>query len=383
MPASKGPIATHSYAGPRRSLMLAGGGMRLAYQAGVIKALQEEGLQFNHVDGTSGGIFNTAMLASGVPAEEMGQNWRKVSIKSFTSPSPVKSYFNPLKTMGYTDADGIREKVFPALGIDLPKINSNTNFLATFNVCNFTDKSTENIRDQKVKEDHLIAGVSLPIVMPALKIDGKWYSDSVWIKDTNLVEAVKLGAEEIWLVWAIGNCSEYLPGALNQYVHMIEMSANGGLLEEYAQIDLMLQARNSENSTSVKPKSIRYHVIKPLIPLPLDTDLYLNKIDIRTLINWGYSDAKRYLKNYTSSGIPFDLDATKMQSPGIRLSFRCTFESTLAFEGKKTGVCYYPAFCFQQIENRFEIIVIPATSTRMRRKFLYPVYRREEKDSSG
>ncbi len=43
-----------------RSLVLAGGGMRVAWQAGVVKALHDAGLTFDHVDGTSGGIMTTA-----------------------------------------------------------------------------------------------------------------------------------------------------------------------------------------------------------------------------------------------------------------------------------------------------------------------------------
>ena len=46
---------------PRRSLILAGGGMRVAYQAGVIRALGEAGLVFAHGDGTSGGILGHRM----------------------------------------------------------------------------------------------------------------------------------------------------------------------------------------------------------------------------------------------------------------------------------------------------------------------------------
>ena len=106
-------------------------------------------------------------------------------------------------------------------------------------MCNFSDKSIESIHHTDALEDHLIAGVSLPIVMPGIKIKDQWYSDAVWIKDANLIEAVKRGAEELWLVWAIGNTATYLPGALNQYVHMIEMSANGGLLEEYERIHMI------------------------------------------------------------------------------------------------------------------------------------------------
>ena len=62
---SKRPCLTLTPSTPRRSLVLAGGGMRVAYQAGVIRALAEAGVAFEHADGTSGGIINLAMLLSG------------------------------------------------------------------------------------------------------------------------------------------------------------------------------------------------------------------------------------------------------------------------------------------------------------------------------
>jgi len=69
--------------GPRRSLILAGGGMRVAYQAGVLRALDEEGLRFFHGDGTSGGTINLAMLLSGLSAQEMCDRWRVLNVKDF------------------------------------------------------------------------------------------------------------------------------------------------------------------------------------------------------------------------------------------------------------------------------------------------------------
>jgi len=69
----------------KRSLILAGGGVRLAYQAGVLQALHESKKEFNHIDGTSGGIFNAAMLASGLGPDEMADRWRKLDIKHFMS----------------------------------------------------------------------------------------------------------------------------------------------------------------------------------------------------------------------------------------------------------------------------------------------------------
>jgi hypothetical protein len=187
-------------------------------------------------------------------------------------------------------ADGIRKKVFPALGIDVKKINANTTFDATFNVCNFSTKSVECIDGKDVNEDYLIAGMSLPICMPGVKINNDWYTDAVWIKDANMIEAVKRGAEEVWLVWCIGNSHEYLNGSFNQYVHMIEISANGGV---FAEIEWLRDTNASRLQRGLKP--IDLHIIKPQYPLPLDPDFLFNKINADTLINMGYADTKQYL----------------------------------------------------------------------------------------
>ena len=128
----------------KRSLILAGGGMRLAYQGGVLMAIEEQQLKFDHIDGTSGGIFNAGMLASGLNAYEIAARWRTLNIKKFISYRPLKSYLNPLNMMVYADADGIRDVIFPELGIDIQKINAHKGADTTFNVCNFSDKSVES-----------------------------------------------------------------------------------------------------------------------------------------------------------------------------------------------------------------------------------------------
>jgi predicted acylesterase/phospholipase RssA len=327
--------------------------MRLAYQAGVLMALEEEKLRFDHVDGTSGGIFNAGMLASGLDAREVAKKWRELNIKNFMSPRPLKNYFKPLNMMGYADADGIRQKIFPGLGIDINKINSHQGPDTTFNVCNFSEKSVEAIHHKKVTEDHLIAGVSLPIVMPGIKIGAQWYSDAVWIKDANLVEAVHRGAEELWLVWAIGNTATYLPGALNQYVHMIEMSANGGLLEEYARIEMINEEIEQGKSRFGQKKPIRLYIIKPEHPLPLDPDLYLGKIDARSLINMGYAHAKKGLKFMPTQGVPLNAEATKMTDPGTRLNIRGEFHGSLKGPGELRKADFYTYMVFYEKSGRY------------------------------
>ncbi|HEY4328062.1 MAG TPA: patatin-like phospholipase family protein [Mucilaginibacter sp.] len=333
----------------KRSLILAGGGVRLAYHAGVLIALEEAGINFNHIDGTSGGIFGTAMLASGITPKETAVKWRNLNLNGFMAALPIKKYFKPDDLPALGSADGIRKKIFPALGIDVKKINTNTGFEATFNVCNFSTKSVECIPGKDVNEDYLIAGMSLPIFMPAVKINNDWYTDAVWIKDANMIEAVKRGAEEVWLVWCIGNSREYLNGSFNQYVHMIEISANGGVFSE---IEWLRDTNTVRVQKGLKP--IDLHIIKPQYPLPLDPDFLFNKINADTLINMGYADTKQYLANknvFDSSETTFT--STSMETVPVSVHFRQQFTGKINIEGKLSVVTIQLSFFIREKEEQY------------------------------
>ena len=61
----------------KRSLILAGGGLKVGYQAGVLQVwLDEAGLKFDHADGASGGCFNLAMSCQGMSGRRIADNWR-------------------------------------------------------------------------------------------------------------------------------------------------------------------------------------------------------------------------------------------------------------------------------------------------------------------
>lgn len=329
--------------GPQRSLILAGGGMRVAYQAGVLCALFNAGLTFTHADGTSGGTMNLAMLFSGLSPVEMCDRWRTLDVKQFASFMPIQDYLKAWDLPAMGDAQGIRQRVFPHLGIDAGRINATTGMQGTFNVCNYTLKTSEVIPHQEVDLDLLVAGISLPIFMPPVEKNGSLYLDSVWIKDANLMEAVRRGSEELWLVWCIGNIHEYKNGAFNQYVHMIELSANGYLFEEFKLIE-EINARIRQGETVYgHTRPIRLHVIKPGYALPLDPDFYLGRIDAATLIDRGYADAREYLAGMPAKGLPFNPEVTQMQDDKLGLTFREEFAGgfslgeTDAAEGEKKG----------------------------------------------
>jgi predicted acylesterase/phospholipase RssA len=310
--------------GPRRALILAGGGMRVAYHAGVLRALAEAGLRFQHVDGTSGGIINTAMVLSGLTPTEMCERWRTFKVNDAVSPMPFHEYIHAEHLMAMCSADGIIDKMFPHLGIDVGKINAAVGMTGTFNVCNFTRKTNEAIAHDRVDLDLLIAGMSLPMFMPPVRKGEVFYTDSVWLKDANLTEAVRRGAEELWVLWIINNTPVYKPGFFNQYVHMIEMSANGSLIDEFESIAALNERIGRGETPYGHTRPIKLHLIRPQHELPLDPALYLGQLDTAGLIDMGYADAKLYLRELPDEGLPLTPETLMMPASKPGVSFRET-----------------------------------------------------------
>ena len=66
---------------PKRSLMLAGGGLKIAFQAGVMQVwLDEAGIEFDHGDGVSAACFNLAMWTQGMSGRQIADNWRNLFV---------------------------------------------------------------------------------------------------------------------------------------------------------------------------------------------------------------------------------------------------------------------------------------------------------------
>ena len=315
----------------QRALVLPGGGMRVAYQAGAIQALHEAGLRFSYADGTSGGTMNLAALLSGVAPAELSARWRQLDPMAFISLRPLGDYVRFARLTALGSLDGLQQRVFPHLGIDIERINAATTIDATFNVCKFDDKTVAVVAHRDLELPLLLAGVSLPWLTPAVEYRGSFWTDAVWIKDSHALEAVKRGANEVWIIWCIGNTPQYLPGLLNQYVHMIEMSAAGALNDELATIAGLNAAIERGERPYGHERPIIVHVVKPKYPIPLDPHYLAGKVTGGALVDQGFADASSYLRSRRRRGIPVTVDATKMRSPGAGVSFRESMRGHVAF----------------------------------------------------
>ena len=322
---------------PKRSLVLSGGGMRLSYQAGALLALEEAGLTFNHFDATSGGSMNLSMLFSGLSPSQMCERWDNLNMMDSVAFLPLDEYIDANNLKGLGSADTFRSKVFPHLGIEPKKVNQIDNVIGTYNVLDYADKEVSVIGHTDIDEDMMIAGISLPGVFPPVVKNNKSYLDTAFIQDANLMEAVRQGAEEIWLLWGLGNTGNYQGGALNIYIQMLETSANGALNNELNQINELNRRILNNDSPFGQTKPIEINIIQPRLPLPLDPDLYLGKITNCTLIDMGYADAKQYLKNRSPDGMIISKNMTRMNEPEPGLRFCEGQSGTLKFTDGQTS----------------------------------------------
>src|SRR5215475_3316509 len=193
----------------RRALVLPGGGIRVAYQAGALKALIDSGLRFSFADGASGGTMNLAALMSGVTPDDLCARWRSLDVTDFVSLRPLKAYLRLPAIGAFGGFSGIRDKVFPHLGINIDRLRVARSVQATFNVCDFDDKIVLPIPQDRMSLELLLAGISLPLVTPPVRYEGHTYTDAVWIRDSNLMATVRAGANEIWVIWCIGNTPQF------------------------------------------------------------------------------------------------------------------------------------------------------------------------------
>jgi predicted patatin/cPLA2 family phospholipase len=210
----------------KRSLILAGGGLKVAFQAGVLQVwLDEANLRFDHVDAASGGVFNLAMMAQGMTGRQIADNWRNLNPRA-----GISFDVSEIVKLGYAESlftlDNYRKHVFPAWGLNWDRIRAST-LEATFNVFNFSTKRLEVLEPAQMNEELFVACVSLPMWFPPVRYNGHTYIDSVFITDANIEEAIRRGADELWVIWTVSDKDEWNPGFVANYFQIIETSAVG------------------------------------------------------------------------------------------------------------------------------------------------------------
>lgn len=300
-----------------RSLILAGGGMKVGYQAGCLQVLLDElGLQFDHVDAASGGCMNAAMLANGMSGTQVADAWRTIDPAVFTTLNLCEYYKGPL-AQSIGTADGVK-RAFCQWRLDYKRINKKQSCTYTFNCFDFTTKSLLTLENTAMDEEYLLAAVALPMWFPPVQKDGHILFDGVFVTDGNVGEAVRRGADEIWAIWTVSDISEYRDGFFAQYFHIIETVANARFKDEWREIaavnaaiaakgadtsrsstDLRLRQGFADDDPELVPPPGRKHVDQHLIKqeVPVHYVGILSRDRMVAAVELGVRDTREYARS--------------------------------------------------------------------------------------
>jgi len=282
-----------------RALVLGGGGAKIGWASGVLEVLLDEaGLRFDHIDATSGSMFNLAMLLSGRSATEIAAAWGSTSPREMLSFHPPLDYLRFWRLPSLLTQDAMRERIVPRWGIDIDAIRTCTEIyghpvVGTFNLCDFTSKRVVTLTNAEMVDlDLLLAVDAVPGLVPPVERDGHLLIDGMLLSDANLDEAVRRGADEIWLIWTVEDRSVWKGGAWNHLGHLFEITADGNLNRQLDAIDARNQrvrageARPGEHEVTV-------HVLRPPEPIDVDYLWFRNRQQMQGVIDAGRTYARR------------------------------------------------------------------------------------------
>lgn len=308
----------------KRALILAGGGMKVAFQAGVLQVwLDEAGRRFDHVDGASGGVFNLAMLCQGMSGTEIANNWRRYRPMRVIQPNWGELLKGPYARSLFR-LDRFRTNAFRQWGVDERAIRA-SKLEATFNVYNFSRHTLEVIEPADMTEDMLVAAVSLPMFFPPVVIDGDTYIDAVYVTDANIEEALRRGADELWIIWTVSRSGRWRDGFLAHYFQIIEASALGDLERMCERIKISNQrfaaSQPSEFGRHIEVRSLEYDV-------PVHYLINFNADRIRTAVELGVAKAREWCKK---EGVPFEPGAPEPVHDPTWLRFTETMHGHIRF----------------------------------------------------
>lgn len=288
----------------KRALVLSGGGARGAYQAGVVKYLDEIHWKPDIICGTSVGAINASAIGSGMSTENLIDLWYHLDKKKIMK----YSIWNTLKGL-FTKKFYPLAETFPLKKLILEKLNFiSLNQSATKVVVSAVNLLTSELRffeNPNLRIEHIMASAAIPIIFPWQMIDGEPYWDGGVMANTPILPALTHNATEIIVVLLspVGGTISLSPPKTKDQA--LERLFELYLLGSYRSIEQGLEYRKSvmEGLSPIENfiigfrtqfKNAKIHVIAPKQMLGLGSILNFTKDQAHLLVNRGYEDAKEF-----------------------------------------------------------------------------------------
>jgi hypothetical protein len=147
-------------------------------------------------------------------------------------------------------------------------------------------------------EDMLVVCVSLPMWFPPVKIDGETYVDAVYLSDAHLEEAIRRGADVIWVIWTVSEEGTWQPGFVTTYFQIIEIAANS----RFRQLVTRIQDNNAAIAAGPNGEFGRHIELKVLrSEVPVNYVLDISADRLHEAVNLGVQGVRDWC---AAAGIP-------------------------------------------------------------------------------
>jgi NTE family protein len=204
----------------KTAFILAGGASRGAYQAGCLKRLDEEGIKPDLIIGSSVGVCNSLVYASG-GAEALWAFWsRALSLPKVLDISITKNPLlgNSLFSMG-------RLQRFVESEVDFDRC-FDSDMELTYIVANLSAGHEElrgNRTEDTVERFRTVTriGYTIPILHPLIELDGDMYGDGGFLWNVPFEYAEEWGATDLYILSVVPS---RLPRANSlRFVHQVAL----------------------------------------------------------------------------------------------------------------------------------------------------------------
>ena len=305
-------------------LVLPGGGARGAYQVGVLKAISNiqnriEKSPFDVISGTSAGAINASMICAEIgnfhqsifKLENVWKGFTTNQIYRTEKLFMLKQSIHWLLTLitggvlaknprSLLDNQPLRELLKEK--INFQTLNNNiysgaldalivtaasyeekesVSFFTTSRKVENWEKVGRSGKKSEINVEHLMASVALPIIFPAITIDGKYYGDGAMRQETPLSPTIRLGASNLLIISTESSKDQDRDHSDKIYPDFSEIGGyildglfSGSLYSDLERLDRINQviAQNQSQKVQTETKEMKhidYLVISPSVDLTL------------------------------------------------------------------------------------------------------------------
>ncbi len=300
-----------------KALVLGGGSLKGAWQAGAIQAVIESGFCPEMIYGISAGALNASFLVNqaSIQMSDHGEiDWQSVNknllgfwLENINKPEDIgfmKSKISlGIDTImsrfdGFIDTNPLHEKLKKYLDIEYLRQSPVKLKIGAVNInsgeMKYVSPETEHFLD------YLRASSSLPFIMPAIQIGGKHkeaYMDGGLREVVPLRKAIEDGATEIYCIATHTKSGHLDSFNYRNFLSLIERIKDI-TVNQFENNDLDWAENHLQTLVNIGPfslnKKFKLEIIRPQTPIKIELTNFTAK-DVKRVIKQGYEAAHEHI----------------------------------------------------------------------------------------